>query len=429
MMRALLRVLYSAAAKLASMAPAVVPPRDDKVALAIRARRRIRHRYASWARSYRDRARPLLWVHAPSVGEGLMARPILALMRQRHPDVQLAYTFFSPSAEEFSRSLDVDFRDYLPFDSTGDMKAALDALAPAAIVFSKVDVWPELVRQARRRGIRLGMTSAAIAPGSARRGVFAGMLLRDAYAALDAVGAVDPGSSDRLAELGVRPGVIEVTGDTRFDQVWERAQHLDRSVGFLAQLASPRPTVVAGSTWPPDEAPLLAAFARLRERVPDARLVIAPHELTREHQEPIAHWAQAQDLHFAQLEHADDSADVVLVDRYGVLGDLYALAQVGFVGGGFHDKGLHSVLEPASYGAPVVFGPRHTNSRDALLLLERGGARVVTDTESMESALLEWLTSDTSRARAGAAARQVVEEGRGAAERSAQLVERLLSLG
>lgn len=429
MMRPLLRVLYSAAAKLASVAPAVVPPRDDKVALALRARRGIRRRYTSWAAAHRDRSRPLLWMHASSVGEGLMARPILSLVRERHPRVQLAYTFFSPSAEEFSRALDVDFRDYLPFDAAGDVRVALEALAPAALVFSKVDVWPELVRQARRRGVRLGMTSAALAPGSGRRGALAGMLLHDAYAALDAVGAVDSQTTNGLVELGVRAEVIEVTGDTRFDQVWERAQRVDRAIGVLAQLASERPTLVAGSTWPSDEALLLEAFARARSRLPSARLIIAPHELTRDHLEPIARWARSQGLQSAPLDQADDTADVVLVDRYGVLGDLYALGHVALVGGGFHDKGLHSVLEPASFGVPVLFGPRHTNSRDAVLLLKSGGARSVSDAPALEAALVEWLDDPAARIRAGERARKVVQDGRGAADRSTGLVERLMSLG
>src|SRR5437762_341127 len=150
-------MLYAVAAKLATVASAIVPPSDSKAAIAVRARHGLRKRYAQWATLNRDPSRSLLWMHAPSVGEGLQARPILTLMRARRPEVQLAYTFFSPSAEEFSRTLEVDFRDYLPFDSGGEMRAALDAMRPRALVFSKLDVWPELVRQARRRDVRLGM--------------------------------------------------------------------------------------------------------------------------------------------------------------------------------------------------------------------------------------------------------------------------------
>src|SRR5690606_25910610 len=100
-----------------------------------------------------DDARALLWMHAPSVGEGLQARPVLLAARERRPELQLAYTFFSPSAARFAEGLPVDFTDYLPFDTPGDVRAALDALRPTALVFAKLDVWPILVREASRRQV------------------------------------------------------------------------------------------------------------------------------------------------------------------------------------------------------------------------------------------------------------------------------------
>ena len=163
-MNPLVRALYAAAAQVASTASAVVPPSAGKLALTFRARHGIRRRYEAWASAHRDRTRPLLWMHAPSVGEGLMARPILGLLRERHPAMQLAYTFFSPSAEEFSRTLDVDFREYLPFDTGADAKTVLDALRPRALVFSKLDVWPELVRQATLRGVGFGRYHSRLCP-------------------------------------------------------------------------------------------------------------------------------------------------------------------------------------------------------------------------------------------------------------------------
>lgn len=426
-MRLLVRMLYAAAAKLAGVASAVIPPSDAKAVIAVRARHGIRRRYESWAAAHRERTRPLLWIHAPSVGEGLMARPVLTLMRARHPETQLAYTFFSPSAEEFSRTLEVDFRDYLPFDSAGEMGAALDALAPKALVFSKLDVWPELVRQARRRQVRLGMISAALAAQSGRSSRLAKVLLTDAYAALDAVGAVDEATAERLVELGVRREVIEITGDTRFDQVWLRAQSADRGSGLLGRLASDRPTFIAGSTWPADEAPLLDALARVRKRISALRVIIAPHELAQSHLDPIVRWASRQGQTLARVdEQQAATADVVLVDRYGVLGDLYALADIAFVGGGFHDAGLHSVLEPAAFGAPVLFGPRHQKSRDAMMLLQAGGARPVSGAADIERILLEWLEDPATRRAAGERARAAVDSGRGAADHSVKLVERLL---
>lgn len=429
-MDAVLRLGYDAAGQLACALAAVTPNGDGKLVRALRARRGIRKRYAAWGASRRERSRPLLWMHAPSVGEGLQARPVLQLARGERADLQLAYTFFSPSAAAFARTLEVDFADYLPFDTDGEARAALDALAPTALVFSKLDVWPRLARAAAERRVALGLVSATLAEGSSRRGAMATRLLRDAYARLDAVGAIDAGDAERLVGLGVHRDRITVTGDTRYDQVWARVRGVNRDVGVVAALTSARPTLVAGSTWPTDERPLLAAWLDVRRAVPDARLIIAPHEPTAAHLEPIERWAVEQRLRAARLA-ADDAAaaDVVVVDRVGVLGDLYALGDVAYVGGGFHAAGLHSVLEPAAFGAPVMFGPRFMNSRDAGLLMAAGGGVSVTGDAALAAALGSWLSDATARAQAGAAARALVERGLGAAERSWRLVERLLDAG
>jgi 3-deoxy-D-manno-octulosonic-acid transferase len=294
-------------------------------------------------------------------------------------------------------------------------------------VFSKLDVWPTLAREASRRGTRLGMVSATLAASSSRRSGLAGSVLREAYTRLDRVGAVSIEDADRLIALGVPSNRVTVTGDTRYDQVWARAQRVDRASALLAPLVDGRPTVVAGSTWPADEAVLLPAWARIAARLPRARLIVAPHEPTPVHLAPLERWAAAAQLRTARLDApAASEADVIVVDRVGVLGDLYAVADVAYVGGAFHAAGLHSVLEPAAFGAPVLFGPRHTGTRDARLLLDADGALVADDAASLERRLLRWLESPSERGAAGRAARDVVHGGLGAAERSYALVNDLL---
>jgi 3-deoxy-D-manno-octulosonic-acid transferase len=415
---------YEGAARLARGLAALAPPSQHKLVATFAARRGVMARFAAFGRTP---SRPLLWMHAPSVGEGLQARPVLELVRARRPDAQLAYTYFSPSARAFARSLDVDFCDVLPFDVAADMRAALAALAPTALVFSKLDVWPTLAREASRRGTRLGMVSATLAASSSRRSGLAGSVLRDAYARLDRVGAVSTQDADRLIALGVPPRRVSVTGDTRYDQVWARAQGVDRASALLAGLGHGRPTVVAGSTWPADEAVLLPAWAHIAARLPRARLIVAPHEPTPAHLEALERLAAATQLRVARLGAvAAAEADVIVVDRVGVLGELYALADVAYVGGAFHAAGLHSVLEPAAFGAPVLFGPRHAGSRDARLLIDADAARAVDDVASLERALAHWLEAPAERAAAGRAARDTVHAGLGAAERSYALVSELL---
>ncbi len=425
-MHPLLRIPYAAAGLTARAIAAITPRTTNKVFESVRARNGLEGRVTAWGRNGRDTGRPLAWLHAPSVGEGLQARPIVSFLRKRRPDVQIAYTHYSPSAAAFAQSLGADFADYLPFDTTVASRVMLDALRPSALVYSKLDVWPILTALAAGRGVRLGLISATLPERSGRLGVAGRALLGDAYRSLDAVGAIDTETAERLTRLGVRRDVIEVTGDTRYDQVWDRAQRVDRTAPLLQRVVSDRPTIVAGSTWPSDEQHLLPAFAGSRTTA-NSRLIIAPHEPTAAHLAPIAAWASGAGLSVARL--GDDlagRADVVIVDRVGVLGELYAVADIAFVGGGFHGAGLHSVLEPAAYGAPTLFGPRFQSSRDAELLVARGGGVSVPSAQVLREQLDRWLSDSAARIAAGGAAQAVVRSGLGAAERTFALVERLL---
>ncbi|MDB4887469.1 MAG: putative glycosyltransferase, partial [Gemmatimonadetes bacterium] len=260
-----------------------------------------------------------------------------------------------------------------------------------------------------------------------RRSGIAGALLREAYGQLERVGAISTEDADRLVSLGVPARRITITGDTRYDQVWARTRHIERAAALLAPLRGPRPTLVAGSTWPADEAALLPAWHAVAARHRDIRLVIAPHEPTTAHLAPIIDWAASSGLRLARLGSANAiTADVVLVDRVGVLGDLYDVAQLAFVGGGFHAAGLHSVLEPAAFGTPVLFGPHHEASRDARLLLDADAALTIPDGAALASTLESWARGDVQWRTAGSNARRVVHSGLGAAERSYALVAELL---
>jgi 3-deoxy-D-manno-octulosonic-acid transferase len=423
----LLRLPYAALGATAELAATLTPDSHGKLARTLRARRGIAARFRAFT-AQRDPARPLVWFHAPSVGESLQALPVLERVRASAASPQAAVTWFSPSAEAFALRFDADFRDYLPFDTVRGARAALDALRPTALVFSKLDVWPVLTREAAARGVRVGLISGTVREGSGRLSAVARAVLRDAYARLDLVGAIGDADAERLQSLGVPARAIRVTGDTRYDQAWEHAQRLDRSRSAFAALASTRPTLVAGSTWPPDEAVLTTAWDALRAAVPDARLMIAPHEPTATHLEPLRAWAAQRGLRTAALGGAGIAeADVILVDTVGVLGDLYAFGDVAFVGGGFHAPGLHSVLEPAAHGRAVLFGPGGAVNPDASGLEAAQGAGMVRDAAGLSSLLRRWLGNARECRAAGDAAAGVVRSGVGAADRAAGLVGELLA--
>ena len=400
--------LYRLSVNLAARTAPLAARFDKKLARGLDGRRGLAARLAAWAKAHRDPKRPLVWMHAPSVGEGLQAKPVLETLRAEHPDWQL--------------------------DRPADVEAVLDALLPSALVFSKLDVWPELTLAAARRGVKLGLISATVAPHSSRLRWPARTWSEPAYRALDRIGTISDDDGKRLEQLGARAEAIAVTGDTRYDSVTERAERLDRTREPLLRLGEVGPstfTIVAGSTWPSDEAVLLPAFADLLVQLPTARLLLAPHEPNPDHLAGIAQRLHqlklSRPVRLSQLEHAKPGP-VIVVDRVGILADLYALADVAFVGGGFHRAGLHSVLEPAVFGVPIAIGPHWEMSRDAGLLLERGGAVALPGDarHPLHSQWLVWHHDVEARRKAGAAAKAVVAEGRGASERTTALVRELV---
>src|SRR6059036_2438116 len=283
--------IYRLSMRLAQRALPLAARFDKKLARGLDARRGVTDRLSAWAEAHRDAKRPLLWVHASSVGEGLQAKPVLEAVRAEAPHWQLAYTFFSPSAERLARTLPVDVADYLPLDRPADVASVLEALQPAALVFAKLDVWPELTLAAARRGVKLGLIAATVASHSSRLRWPARQWAAAAYRALDRIGTISEEDGRRLRALGARSEAIQVTGDTRYDSVVERAERFDRTREPFLRLGAVRAdafTIVAGSTWPGDEAVVLPAFADLLAQVPTARLILAPHEPHPDHLAGIA---------------------------------------------------------------------------------------------------------------------------------------------
>ena len=403
----------------------------SKLIRGIQGRRRDRDRFSSWAEEGRDPERPLAWIHAPSVGEGLQAKAVLEALRARRPDLQFAYTHFSPSAEALARRMPADVSGYLPWDTRPAAVAALDALQPDLLLFTKTEVWPVLTLLAAERGIPVALVAATLPEAAGRRGLLGRAFLTPAFRALTQVMAISPGDGARFTELGVVPTRVLVTGDPGMDSAWERAQAADPGAPYLAPLhGSSRPTLVAGSTWGADEAVLLPALERVRERVRDLRLVIAPHEPDEAHLAPLEQALQASGWRIRRLGEVERSGDAqevdaVVVDRVGVLAHLYSVGQAAYVGGGFHAAGLHSVLEPAASGLPVVFGPRFANSLAAEELKSEGGGVSVGGEVELAQLLLSWLGPGGEGGAVGAQARSYLLRHRGAAART---VDALLPL-
>lgn len=425
--------LYAAAARAAASLLGVAAPLDAKLARGVAARRGALAHLQGWAQAHRDQQRPLIWLHAPSVGEALMAEAMAGSLRAAFPDLQLALTIFSPSAERVLGRAPVDVAGYLPWDTAHDAAATVRALRPAAVGFVRTEVWPLMLDAALATGARAALVNAVLAPSSSRLRWPARALLRPLYARLDAVGVVAEAHAARFRELGVDPQRIRVTGDARFDQVLRRTAAIDRTAPLLAGLtAGALPLLVAGSTWAADEQVLAEGLAPMLH-AHRLRLIIAPHEPTPSHldalDEALAR-AGIRAVRLATIERAGfrTESPAVIVDRVGVLADLYAIAACAYVGGGFGAAGLHSVAEPAALGVPTLFGPRSGNALEAHELAAAGGGIVIEAAQSLRAAVAAWLDDPVRRAAAGNAARTFARARAGGADGNARLLAQLAGL-
>lgn len=446
-------LLYETLLGVARPALRLAAPFSEPVRRAVRGRQQSWLRLLEWAWLKRVDDRPLVWVHAPSVGEALMAQAVIRELRDRLPGIQTVFTHFSPSAERMLDEVGADVSGYLPWDTRRTVRSLLQALRPSAIVFVRTEIWPVLTREAHRDGVPLVMVNAVLTEGSGRLSGPGRALLEAAYRRLDGVGAVSEEHGALYRRLGVPEARIRVTGDARFDQVWDRIQ----ARGLYELRGQPdaaervpdalRPiwqilddpgtfTVVAGSTWPDDEKVLLPPITVLR-RGRRLRVIIAPHEPTPTHLAALERRLDGLSLRHARLgpllagtrAGAGDAAvsdrvppEVVVVDRMGLLADLYALAAVAYVGGGFGTAGLHSVVEPATLGVPVLYGPAHGNAREAGALAAAGGGFVLRGPGDVDEHLRRLAEDPEATADAGARAREFVRSQTGSARRNADLV-------
>jgi 3-deoxy-D-manno-octulosonic-acid transferase len=426
--RLAVRAARACAPALARVAEAV-RGEESKLVRGVRGRREAHELLAAWGEQARDPARPGLWLHAPSVGEGLVAQAVLGAVRAKRPSLQAAFTHFSPSAEELAEGMGADVATYLPWDVVRAVSCALDALRPHVVAFTKTEVWPVLVDEAVRRRVAVALVGAVLPPGAGRLRGPARRLLRSSWRRLSLACAVSDADAEALVSLGVPSSAVQVTGDPGIDSAIGRLDEADPAAPYLAPFhEEPRPTLVAGSTWPEDEAVVIPAMEIVRRSVPDIRVIFAPHEPTADavgglltRLEGLG-W-KSRSLAAVESRGSPGDAAAVVVDRVGVLAHLYTVAGVAYVGGGFGAHGLHSVLEPAAAGVPVVFGPRHHRAPAAADLVGEDGARIAADAEALAAILSEWLLDAAARTEASGATLAYIQRHRGAADRTAALLD------
>ncbi|MDH3252412.1 MAG: 3-deoxy-D-manno-octulosonic acid transferase [Ignavibacteria bacterium] len=395
-------------------------------------RKGIRARYGLFA-SLEGQVRSLsgagrVWFHSSSLGEFEQAKPIIAELKRRHPELTVIVTFFSPSGYEHSRKYHVaDVISYIPFDTRKNARRFLDLVKPDAAVMVRYDVWPNHIWELSRRRIPILIANATMRRQTSRRIPLIRSFHTRVYDPIDKILTVSATDAEAFSLFDLHHPVIEPIGDTRYDQVSTRSAEARRRHIIPEHVVENKLIVVAGSSWPEDESVLIPAFARLLESFTNLLLIIVPHEPTVEHIENLEDQLDgtSSTIRFSGLNEYRNER-VIIVDSVGILLTLYAYAHVAYVGGSFK-QGVHNTLEAAVFGVPVLFGPRHRNSSEPLQLVNHGGAFVVNDTQELYRTVFNLLENSGARESAGSRAADFVQHNVGATERFLQHLSPYLS--
>jgi len=402
-------------------------PFHPKLRDALQGRKDVKNRWRS-AR-VRMRERPV-WFHVASVGEYEQARPLITAIGKARPEIPVALSVTSPSGyryitnkEELTKDNNIRFIDYLPVDFARNARFCLATLNPRLLVFVKFDLWPNLVWETASKGTPAVLIDATLSETSRRFSGPGKRFYRTVYENLQKILAISELDAQRFMECAPGHLGVSVAGDTRFDRAMERKRNARRV--NLRITKGDRLVLVAGSTWPKDEARLLGGLAHLVKEE-GLLLIIAPHEPTETRIADLLDWAKSNHLNASLLSQLGDTAGhVVIVDSVGVLAELYEYGDVAYVGGSF-STGVHSVIEPAIMGIPVLFGPVHKNSFEALELLKFRAAIEVNGSEDFHDSLSTLLRDRDARLEMGARARSYVESQLGATDRCLEAIEEYL---
>ena len=361
-------MLYTGAIQLYALTVAAVSPFHRKARLM----RAGQAQTAAILREKIDRKAKYIWFHASSLGEFEQGRPMIEQIRTTHPEYKILLTFFSPSGYEVRKNYaGADVVCYLPFDTPGRVEQFLDLANPALAIFIKYEFWGNYLHTLQQRGIPVYIISAIFR----REQLFFQWFGKPYRKMLDCFNHLfvqDERSKTLLAEYGIRN--VTVAGDTRFDRVidvYHQAKQIPVVERFIQGTKGQSLRVmVAGSSWPEDEAIFIPYF----ERHSEMKLIIAPHEIHEGHLKSIEARLHRPAIRLSQAteENVADK-DCLIVDSFGLLSSLYRYGQIAYIGGGF-GAGIHNTLEAAVYGMPVLFGPRFQKFKEAKDLIAEGGA-------------------------------------------------------
>jgi 3-deoxy-D-manno-octulosonic-acid transferase len=323
--------------------------------------------------------KPLVWVHCASLGEYEQGRPVIEALERQFPEKQVLVSFYSPSGYEVVKDREPNRTIvYLPADTTENAKRFLQIANPTLAIFIKYEFWYHYLQQLKHHKVPTLLVSGIFRPSQPFFKQWGG-LHREMLTCFSHFFVQDLDSSQLLSDLGFRN--ITISGDTRFDRV-VALQLAPKELLVIEQFKAGRAVMVAGSTWPADEKilePLLPVLLANGWKV-----IIAPHDIDAHHIRLLSTDLGSKAITYSQALK-DDAADkdVLIIDNVGLLSYIYHYGELAYIGGGM-GKGIHNILEAAASGLPVVFGPNYLKFKEAVDLVNLGGAFSVSSFETLK---------------------------------------------
>ena len=354
----------------------------------------------------------VVWFHCSSLGEFEQGRPVIENLRKHlaSGETKFLLTFFSPSGFEIRKDYKgADWVFYLPLDSEKNAKRFFDIVHPSLVVFVKYDYWYYYLTECKKRSIPLLLVSGIFRPDQPFFKWY-GNLHRKMLNCFTHFFVQDKESYDLLKSITIND--VTIAGDTRFDRVTEIAESF-KPIDDIEKFCGNSQVLVAGSTWPDDEMILKEASANF----PDLKIIIAPHEIHKEHIDQLSSIFPNSVLHSQLIAHSSQpmNSNVLIIDNIGMLSRLYYYATITYIGGGFN-KGIHNTIEAAVYGKPVLFGPNYKKFKEAIGLIETGGGVCINSGSELLAILQKFIDNKNELELSSKNSFDFVKQNKGATE-------------
>lgn len=358
-----------------------------------------------------------IWFHCASLGEFEQGRPILDALSEL-ADSEIILSFFSPSGYELRRDYSkADHVYYLPLDTASNAKAFISAIDPDFVVFVKYEFWLNHLRYLREQSISTILISAVFTPNNAYQKYY-GSLFKETLDGMEAIFVQDADSAERIKKISSSP--VLIAGDSRVDRVSDIAKNA-QALPALQDWSADHKIWVIGSNWPEDDAVLVDVIKHLPKKW---KCIIAAHDVSEKNIKAMERlFPKSQ--RWSNFESSGEER-ILIIDRIGLLAQLYQYARIAYVGGGF-GKGIHNTLEPAAYGIPVIFGPRYHKFNEARDLIQLGGAFSIERSAEL-STILQGLEEEASYIQSCKAVQDYIKSSEGASHKIIDFIRAKLSI-